>query len=59
MEIVLTGGEVRPLDGIEYVARVHAGTDGTALQPSQTIVLKNIRATVGGYYEKNSKLCAI
>lgn len=52
MEIVLTGGEVRHLDGIEYVARVHAGTDGTALQPSQTIVLKNIRATVGGYYEK-------
>ena len=52
MEIVLTGGEVRHLDGIEYVARVHAGTAGSALQPSQTIVLKNIRATVGGYYEK-------
>lgn len=44
-------GEVRYLDGIEFVATVH-GAGVETLAPSQTISLKNIRACVSGWYEK-------
>lgn len=45
-------GTITHLDGVEYEARLMAGASGEVLAPSQTIVLKNIRATVSGYYEK-------
>ncbi len=51
VEIVMTG-TITHLDGIEYEARLMAGSSDEVLAPSQTIVLKNIRATVSGYYEK-------
>lgn len=51
LEIVMTG-TITHLDGVEYEARLMAGASGEVLAPSQTIVLKNIRATVSGFYEK-------
>lgn len=43
-------GEIRMLDGVTFQALVHG--DRESLAPSQTIVLKNIRARVSGWYEK-------
>lgn len=51
LEVTLTG-EIKHLDGVDIVARVEAGNDQSALAPSQTITLKNIRATVSGSYIK-------
>jgi len=51
LDIVMTG-TITHLDGVVYEARLMAGDSGEVLAPSQTIVLKNIRATVSGYYEK-------
>lgn len=51
LEIVMTG-TITHLDGVVYEARMMAGTSGEVLAPAQTIVLKNVRATVSGYYEK-------
>jgi len=45
-------GTVTHLDGIEFEARVNGSDDTSALTPSQRIILKNIRARVSGYYEK-------
>ena len=45
-------GTIKHLDGVIYEAVVNAGSSEEALSPNQTIVLKNIRATVSGYYEK-------
>ncbi|MDE6309953.1 MAG: hypothetical protein K2L81_07160, partial [Muribaculaceae bacterium] len=44
-------GTVKHLDGVTFVARLNsAGRD--PLTPSESIVLKNIRVKVSGYYEK-------
>ncbi|MDE6396927.1 MAG: hypothetical protein K2K84_06630 [Muribaculaceae bacterium] len=45
-------GTIKHLDGVIYEAVVNAGSSEEALSPNQTIALKNIRATVSGYYEK-------
>lgn len=45
-------GQVEHLDGVIYEARVKGSNQSTALAPSQTITLSNIRARVSGYYEK-------
>lgn len=45
-------GTVTHLDGIIYEATLSGSNSGEALSPSQTVELKNIRATVSGYYEK-------
>ena len=45
-------GTVTHLDGIRFEARATAPKNSQALSPSQEISLKNIRATVSGYYEK-------
>ncbi len=46
-------GPIRMLDGIKFRAVVHSGNteNGEALSPDQSIVLKDIRVTVDGYYE--------
>lgn len=54
-EVALTikmSGKVQHLDGVVFEARVDGSSDHTALSPSQTITLKNVRAVVSGYYEK-------
>lgn len=45
-------GEVQGLDGIRIQAVLEGG-NGTALAPSQTLKLTDIRATVSGYYESD------
>lgn len=45
-------GTIKHLDGVVYEAVVNAGSSEEALSPDQTIALKNIRATISGYYEK-------
>ncbi|WP_290452696.1 hypothetical protein [uncultured Muribaculum sp.] len=45
-------GTVTHLDGIRFEARATAPETSQPLSPSQGITLKNIRATVSGYYEK-------
>ncbi len=45
-------GTITHLDGITFEARVDADSSKEPLSPSQTITLKNIRARVSGYYEK-------
>lgn len=50
--IELTEGQtVTHLDGITFTARVNADGE-TPLSPDQDIVLKEVRAKVSGYYEK-------
>ncbi|MDE6042601.1 MAG: DUF11 domain-containing protein [Muribaculaceae bacterium] len=43
---------VKGLDGVRFEARIGKG-NGTALSPSQTIVLNEIKARVSGYYITN------
>ena len=51
-EVVFTlSGEVKDLDGVEFFATIYA-VDETTISPDQTIVFKNIRVKVNGYYEK-------
>lgn len=45
-------GEIKYLDGIVFQAVVHGADPDQTLAPSQTITLKNIRARVSGWYEK-------
>lgn len=45
-------GEIRYLDGIVFQAVVYGADPDQTLAPSQTITLKNIRARVSGWYEK-------
>jgi len=45
-------GTVTHLDGVTFEARVNADNSEETLSPSQSIILKNIRARVTGYYEK-------
>lgn len=45
-------GEIKHLDGIIYEARVNGSKNSSALSPNQTIILKDIRTKVSGYYEK-------
>lgn len=45
-------GVITHLDGIEFEARMKSNGSGTPLSPSQTITIKNLRARVTGYYEK-------
>lgn len=45
-------GEVKGLDGVEYVATANAGASEIALSPDMSITLGNIRAVVSGYFEK-------
>ncbi len=45
-------GTVRKLDGITFSARLTGSNANEPLKPQQTLVLKNIRAKVSGYYEK-------
>ena len=45
-------GTVTNLDGIRFEARATAPETSQPLSPSQGITLKDIRATVSGYYEK-------
>lgn len=49
---IVLHGEIKHLDGVTFEARVKSDGTATALSPSQSITLKNIRATVSGYYEK-------
>lgn len=49
--VITMTGEVRRLDGIRIVA-VLEGHDGSALAPSQRLVLSNIKAKVSGYYQR-------
>lgn len=44
-------GTVKHLDGVTFVARLNS-TGRDPLTPSESIVLKNIRVKVSGYYEK-------
>ncbi len=45
-------GEVKHLDGVIFEARLKGSSNNEALNPSQTIIIKNVRARVSGYYEK-------
>lgn len=45
-------GEIKHLDGLIYEARVNGSKNTSAMSPSQTIILKEIRTKVSGYYEK-------
>lgn len=45
-------GEVKHLDGVVFEARLKGSSNNEALDPKQTIVVKNVRARVSGYYEK-------
>lgn len=45
-------GEIRYLDGVVFQAVVNGMDPDRTLAPSQTITLKNIRARVSGWYEK-------
>ena len=45
-------GAARHLDGVEIEAHVSGSADGAVIAPAQKIILKNIRARVSGYYEK-------
>lgn len=51
LELRITG-EIKNLDGIEFVATGVAGASEAELSPSMNITLTTVRATVGGYYEK-------
>lgn len=50
--VISMTGEVRHLDGVIFEARVNGSSNSTALAPDQTITIKNVRAKVSGYYEK-------
>lgn len=45
-------GEVKHLDGVVFEARVSGSKDSSSLTPAQSITLRNVRANVSGYYEK-------
>lgn len=45
-------GAFTGLDGICFTAHAVAGADESALTPNMSIVLKNVRPQVSGYYEK-------
>lgn len=45
-------GTIKNLDGVIFEARVTGSNDNSALTPSQSIILTEIRACVSGYYEK-------
>ena len=49
---IVMHGEIKHIDGVTFEARVKSEDSSVALAPSQTITLKEIRATVSGYYEK-------
>ena len=49
---IVMKGEIRHLDGVTFEARVVSDQSGTVLTPSQSITMRDIRATVSGYYEK-------
>lgn len=49
---IVMHGEIRHIDGVTFEARVKSDGSPVALAPSQTITLREIRATVSGYYEK-------
>lgn len=44
-------GEIKDLDGVEFFATVNAGNSQT-VSPEQTILFKNVRVKVTGFYEK-------
>ncbi len=44
-------GDIKNLDGMEFEAKANA-QEGKALSPDMSIVLKNVRPRVSGYYEK-------
>ena len=46
-----TTGTISNFDGVEIVARIKA-VDSQTLSPNQTLLLKNIRVKVNGYYQK-------
>lgn len=50
--VIELNGEVKGMNGIEYVATAYAGASEVALSPDMTIELSNIRAVVSGYFEK-------
>ncbi len=45
-------GTVQHLDGVIYEARLGGSDNSEALDPAQTVELKDIRVCVSGYYEK-------
>lgn len=51
LEIEMTG-VITHLDGVIFEARVEGSDNNTALTPLTVITLKDIRARVSGYYEK-------
>lgn len=50
--VIRITGEILSLDGIKYTATVkgNAATESNAIGPDMNLSLKNIRATVSGYY---------
>lgn len=51
VQLVMTG-DIRHLDGVEYVGRCTPDGEDTPLRPDQRIVLKNIKITATGNYVK-------
>lgn len=47
---IMMEGEFTGIDGVTFEAVVRPDGNDTPLSPSQTIVLKNLKAKVGGYY---------
>lgn len=47
--VIKMQGPIKDLDGITFTARLTPGSE-EALAPSQTITLKNLKATVSGHY---------
>ena len=51
IELKLTGGKIKNLDGITYTVKI-SGDSGEALSPEQTFTLNDIRVKVSGNYTK-------
>lgn len=47
--VIKMQGPIKELDGVTFTATVEPGSEN-ALSPAQTITLKNLKATVSGYY---------
>jgi hypothetical protein len=49
--LIALEGEIAGLDGVEFEAVLTGGSSQTPLAPSETLELKNIKATISGYYQ--------
>ena len=50
-QFFLNIGSLEKFDGIRIIAKLGGSNTDTALSPTQTISLSDIKITVGGYYE--------